>query len=77
MVPGPSRSQMSCRAAGSSQDANPLDRAVKPMPASVAQIEPIEPPWIFRRENQLRSFLFWEERENGDGEATQVVYRGI
>jgi hypothetical protein len=36
-----------------------------------------EPPWIFRRENQLRSFLFWEERENGDGEATQVVYGGI
>jgi hypothetical protein len=33
-----------------------------------------EPPWIFRRENQLRSFLFWKERGNGDGEAAQVIY---
>lgn len=33
-----------------------------------------EPPRIFRRENQLRSFLFWKERGNGDGEAAQVVY---
>jgi DNA-binding GntR family transcriptional regulator len=33
-----------------------------------------EPPRIFRRENQLRSFLFGEERGNGDGEAAQVVY---
>ncbi|MGH3480984.1 MAG: hypothetical protein ACRDQD_29690, partial [Nocardioidaceae bacterium] len=37
----------------------------------------LEPPWIFRRENQLRSFLFGEERGNGDGEAAQVVYCGI
>ena len=37
----------------------------------------VEPPWIFRRENQLRSFLFREERGNGDGEAAQVVYCGI
>jgi transposase len=33
-----------------------------------------EPPWIFRRENQLRSFLFWKERGNGDGEAAQVLH---
>jgi hypothetical protein len=37
----------------------------------------LEPPWIFRRENQLRSFLFGEERGNGDGEAAQIVYCGI
>jgi hypothetical protein len=36
--------------------------------------QPIEPPRIFRRENQLRSFLFWKERGNGDGEAAQVIY---
>jgi hypothetical protein len=34
----------------------------------------VEPPWIFRRENQLRSFLFWKERGNGDGEAAQVIH---
>ena len=33
-----------------------------------------EPPRIFRRENQLRSFLFWKERGNGDGEAAQVIH---
>jgi hypothetical protein len=33
-----------------------------------------EPPLIFRRENQLRSFLFWKERGNGDGEAAQVFH---
>ena len=31
--PGPSRSQIACSAAGSSQEANPLDSAVKPIPA--------------------------------------------
>ncbi len=36
MVPGCSRSQMSCRAAGSSQEANPLDSAAKPIPAAAA-----------------------------------------
>jgi hypothetical protein len=36
-----------------------------------------EPPRIFRRENPLRSFLFWKEKGNGDGEAAQVVYAGI
>ena len=33
MVPGCSRSQIICRAAGSSQAANPLDSAVNPSPA--------------------------------------------
>jgi hypothetical protein len=33
-----------------------------------------DPPQIFRRENQLRSFLFWKERGNGDGEAAQVFH---
>ena len=33
MVPGCSRSQISCRASGSSQEANPLDKAVNPIPA--------------------------------------------
>ena len=36
MVPGPSRSQIACSAAGSSQAANPLDSAVNPIPARVA-----------------------------------------
>src|SRR6266540_767542 len=36
IVPGPSRSQIACRAAGSSQEANPLDSSVKPIPALVA-----------------------------------------
>ena len=35
-VPGPKRSQICCSAAGSSQDANPLDSAVKPIPAASA-----------------------------------------
>ena len=33
MVPGPSRSQMACSAAGSAQVANPLDSSVNPIPA--------------------------------------------
>ena len=33
MVPGPSRSQVACRARGSWQEANPLDSAVNPIPA--------------------------------------------
>jgi hypothetical protein len=36
IVPGPSRSQIACRAAGSSAVANPLDSSVKPIPALVA-----------------------------------------
>src|SRR6266487_5038109 len=36
-----------------------------------------EPPRIFRRENQLGSFLFGKEKGNGDGEAAQVVHAGI
>ena len=36
MVPGWSRSQISCSPAGSSHDANPLDSAVNPMPALIA-----------------------------------------
>ena len=35
-VPGPNRSQMACNPAGSSQEANPLDSAVKPIPAAAA-----------------------------------------
>ena len=35
-VPGPNRSQMACSPAGSSQEANPLDSAVKPIPAASA-----------------------------------------
>jgi hypothetical protein len=35
-VPGPNRSQMACRPCGSSQEANPLDSAVKPIPAAAA-----------------------------------------
>jgi hypothetical protein len=40
----------------------------------MAPISGFEPPWIFRRENQLRSFLFGKEGRNGNGEAAQVVY---
>ena len=36
MVPGWSRSQISCSAAGSSQDAKPLDSSVNPIPARSA-----------------------------------------
>jgi hypothetical protein len=36
MSAGPSRSQIACRAAGSSQAANPLDSSVKPIPARAA-----------------------------------------
>ena len=36
MVPGCSRSQIACSAAGSSQAANPLDSSVKPIPARAA-----------------------------------------
>jgi hypothetical protein len=36
MVPGWSRSQIACKAAGSSQEANPLDNAVNPIPALAA-----------------------------------------
>ena len=36
-----------------------------------------EPPWIFRRENQLRSFLSGRDRGKDDGEAAEVVYAGI
>ena len=36
MVPGPSRSQIACKPAGSSQVANPLDSSVNPIPAWVA-----------------------------------------
>jgi hypothetical protein len=36
IVPGPSRSQIACRAAGSSQAANPPASSVKPIPALVA-----------------------------------------
>ncbi len=36
MSPGPSRSHRACRAAGSSQAANPLDNSVKPAPAAAA-----------------------------------------
>ena len=36
MVFGPSRSQIAWRPAGSSQVANPLDKAVHPIPAAVA-----------------------------------------
>ena len=36
MVPGWSRSQISCSAAGSSHDANPLASSVNPMPALAA-----------------------------------------
>ena len=36
MVPGCSRSQISCSAAGSSQAANPLDSSVKAIPALAA-----------------------------------------
>src|SRR6266536_6493746 len=36
IVPGPSRSQMACRAAGSSQEAKPLDSSANPIPALVA-----------------------------------------
>ena len=36
MVPGPSRSQITCSAAGSAQLANPLDSSVNPIPAPVA-----------------------------------------
>ena len=35
-VPGPKRSQICCSAAGSSQEANPLDSAVNPIPAASA-----------------------------------------
>ena len=35
-VPGPNLSQMACKAAGSAQEANPLDSAVKPIPAASA-----------------------------------------
>ena len=35
-VPGPNRSQICCRASGPSQKANPLDSAVKPIPAAAA-----------------------------------------
>ncbi len=48
-----------------------------PKPVEIVRLaspDRIEPPWIFRRENQLRLFLFWEEKGNGDGEAAQVVY---
>jgi hypothetical protein len=36
MVPGPSRSQICCNAAGSSQKANRLDNSANPMPAWIA-----------------------------------------
>ena len=36
MVPGPSRSQIACSAAGSAQVANPLDSSLNPIPAWVA-----------------------------------------
>ena len=36
MSPGPSRSQITCRPSGSSQEANPLDSSVKPIPALAA-----------------------------------------
>jgi hypothetical protein len=36
IVPGPSRSQIACRAAGSWQEPNPLDSSVNPIPALVA-----------------------------------------
>ena len=36
IVPGPSRSQIACNAAGSSVAANPLDSSVNPIPAWVA-----------------------------------------
>jgi hypothetical protein len=36
MMPGPSRSQIACSVAGSSQAANPLDSAVNPIPARAA-----------------------------------------
>jgi transcriptional regulator with XRE-family HTH domain len=44
--------------------------------ASTVEAQP-EPPWIFRRENQLRSSLLRKEMGNGDGEAAQVVYAGV
>ena len=36
MVPGCSRSQIACSASGLSQEANPSDRAVNPIPARMA-----------------------------------------
>jgi hypothetical protein len=36
IVPGPSRSQMTCNPAASVQEANPLDSSVKPIPALAA-----------------------------------------
>jgi len=36
MVPGPNRSQISCKPSGSSQVAKPLDSSVNPIPARVA-----------------------------------------
>jgi len=33
---GPNRSQMACNAAGSAQEANPLDSSVNPTPAAAA-----------------------------------------
>src|SRR4051812_36638189 len=36
MVPGPSRSQIACKAAGSSVSANPLDSSANPIPACAA-----------------------------------------
>jgi hypothetical protein len=36
IVPGPSRSQIACSATGSSRAANPLDSAVKAIPARAA-----------------------------------------
>ena len=35
-VAGPSRSQIACNRAGSSQEANPLDSSVNPIPACLA-----------------------------------------
>ena len=36
MAPGPSRSQIACSAAGSVQEAKPLDSSVNPIPALAA-----------------------------------------
>jgi hypothetical protein len=47
------------------------------VPAAPEPVAATEPPRIFRRENPLRSFLFWKEKENGDGEATQVIHAGV
>lgn len=38
------------------------------------KLKAVEPPWIIRRENQLRSFLFWKGRGHGDREAAPVIY---